>query len=653
MIYEYANADGSIDSVEYDDSKKISQEKIKDILQESFSRFPYTVDIEYVNNWKDVFKINFPDGKPFQHIYICGKGTTPGGRKNLKNEQRIQTKAKYFNYVYEKQNSGTPCVFLGVYERDNSLLFCTWKVKKSDTPNDENPISKQVKIASIARAMKEGYYQQPKGEGEFVYIFKPAFLYFYLNNCDWLNETKINHLNINNTFETDETTDSDSLDITFHTDLFSEFKRNQIIFGAPGTGKSYLLDRQRMELIGKNNEEDYIRTTFYPEYSYANFVGTYKPVMSDEIQIGQDHEIEYIISTLKNKNKTAQEMYDLLYDKFSNDEISLKTLCVLLGLSNDQMFTSKDMTGAVTTDNELERSIGSNLNKYIDLRLMNEKSSKITYEFVPGPFLQVYVNAIKNAQTDEPRPFLLIIEEINRANAAAVFGDIFQLLDRGENNISTYPIQATEDIKKYLSMELGGTPENYSKLYIPDNMFIWATMNSADQGVYPLDTAFKRRWNFTYLDIDENEDDIQGKYVKIGKTGQCFEWNELRKAINWFLSDQNINEDKLIGPYYISREIVVPSIGNEIDSSEFCDIFKNKVLMYLFEDAAKHIRKKIFQDSKYGYNRFSSVCEAFDEQGINIFNPEIRKKVRLQLEKNYAVDDEVSDKDLSEIDNNK
>ena len=109
----------------------------------------------------------------------------------------------------------------------------------------------------------------------------------------------------------------------------------------------------------------------------------------------------------------------------------------------------------------------------------------ITYSYVPGPFMRTYVKALQNSRTDAPKPFLLVIEEINRANVAAVFGDVFQLLDRGDDEVSEYPIQASEDIKKYLAGELGGNPDDYAEIRIPDNMFIWATMNSADQGRIP------------------------------------------------------------------------------------------------------------------------------------------------------------------------
>lgn len=357
------------------------------------------------------------------------------------------------------------------------------------------------------------------------------------------------------TEDDDETLTDDSRAVNFLTGLQTDFPLNRILFGAPGTGKSFTINNDRKTLLGKTNEADYERVTFHPDYSYANFVGTYKPV------------------------------------------------------------PCKDDDG----------------------------KSAITYKYVPGPFMRVYVKALKNAMSESPRPFLLVIEEINRAEVAAVFGDIFQLLDRGDNGVSEYPIQASEDIKAYLaeSLEPGfkdadnetreAMLQKYDKIRIPDNMFIWATMNSADQGVFPMDTAFKRRWDFTYLGIDDNDTELQGKYVVMGSTNmQRVEWNTLRKAINEYLADQKINEDKQLGPYFIPRRIVVPADGGEnIDSDKFCEVFKNKVLMYLFEDAAKQKRPSLFKGSARGSSRYSNICKAFDEQGIGIFADDIQTKAKL------------------------
>ncbi len=420
--------------------------------------------------------------------------------------------------------------------------------------------------------------------------------------------------------------------LCFKTGCNSTFSRNRIIFGAPGTGKSYTVNSDRKELLGEENEVDYERVTFHPDYSYANFVGTYKPVMiSSEKTHLMDKDTDYVITVLNDKEKSAQEKYDILFERFKDD--NLTRLPVLLGLYTDELFKTRKQDGSdAANDNSVERNHGRAIRKYVNLITGREQVSDIAYEYVPGPFMRVYVNALKGAMAGDQRPHLLIIEEINRANVAAVFGDVFQLLDRDEEGVSEYPIQTTEDIRKYLAKELGGKPEDYARIRIPDNMFIWATMNSADQGVFPMDTAFKRRWDFTYLGIDDSDEDIRGKYVVVGsKERQRIEWNELRKAINEFLASEKINEDKQLGPYFIARSIVVPADGgDEIDSKRFCDVFKHKVLMYLFEDAGKQKRGKLFEGSAKGQSRYSKICEAFDEQGIGIFHGDIQANVKVQ-----------------------
>lgn len=319
-------------------------------------------------------------------------------------------------------------------------------------------------------------------------------------------------------------------EIKFSTDYQSEFPRNRILFGAPGTGKSFTLNHEKDVLLADGGE--YERVTFHPDYSYANFVGTYKPV------------------------------------------------------------PCKDSDG----------------------------KDAITYSYVPGPFMRTYVKALQNSRTDDPKPFLLIIEEINRANVAAVFGDVFQLLDRGDDEVSEYPIQASEDIKKYLADKLGGNPDDYAEIRIPDNMFIWATMNSADQGVFPMDTAFKRRWDFTYLGIDDGEAEIVGKKVILGQGDyrRIVEWNALRKAINNELLTYKVNEDKLMGPYFISKKNLPE--GEMFDPAAFTRIFKNKIIMYLFDDAAKQKRITLFGGcDENAKNQYSKICKEFDQKGVCIF----------------------------------
>lgn len=185
---------------------------------------------------------------------------------------------------------------------------------------------------------------------------------------------------------------------------------------------------------------------------------------------------------------------------------------------------------------------------------------------------------------------------------------------------SEYPIQASEDIKVYLAKELGGNPKDYAKIRIPDNTFVWATMNSADQGVFRMDTVFKRRWDFTYLDIDDSETGVIGKKVILGQgePRRVVEWNALRKAINNELLTYKVNEDKLMGPYFISKKNLPE--GEIIDPVVFSRIFKNKVIMHLFDDAAKQKRPSLFAGCRdKNKNLYSQICREFDTKGVYIF----------------------------------
>jgi len=259
---------------------------------------------------------------------------------------------------------------------------------------------------------------------------------------------------------------------------------------------------------------------------------------------------------------------------------------------------------------------------------MGEDGNSIRYDFVPGPFMRVYVDAIKSGRTGSPKAHLLLIEEINRAKVAAVFGDVFQLLDRDGDGVSEYEIQASEDIRRYLAKELGGLPDNYNKIKLPNNMFIWATMNSADQGVFPMDTAFKRRWNFEYLGINESEEEIigVGKIVLPGEP-DAVEWNAVRRAINdRMASEYRINEDKLMGPFFLAKKVIASDEnGMIIDAEKFMEAFKSKVIMYLYEDAVKQRKHDFFNGCDS--SKYSSVCEAFEEKGMAIFGTSVKNAV--------------------------
>jgi hypothetical protein len=230
----------------------------------------------------------------------------------------------------------------------------------------------------------------------------------------------------------------------------------------------------------------------------------------------------------------------------------------------------------------------------------NEKLEPlIDYSFVPGPFLELLIKALLAQKNNTNCNFMLIIEEINRANVASVFGDVFQLLDRKEDGSSEYPIVFNTDIRNYLRSK--GISD--SDIRLPSNFFIWATMNNADQGVLPLDSAFKRRWSFEYISINATEEKLDGRPIQFRE--KCYEWNSFRKSINSTLKSK-VNEDKLIGPFFMNKTELINS-----------EAVKNKLLLYLREDVLRHNPEYLFS---YELNTFTDISEAYDDKlNGNIF----------------------------------
>ncbi|WP_417118859.1 McrB family protein [Olsenella phocaeensis] len=324
--------------------------------------------------------------------------------------------------------------------------------------------------------------------------------------------------------------------------------RNLIFFGAPGTGKSYELNKLAVGTAdepGCFDKTNVTRVTFHPDYTYAQFVGCYKP-------------------------------YSEVKEQGEGDPAS-------------------------------------------------KIEEEITYRFVPGPFLETYIKAVQNPGTN----YLLVIEEINRANPAAAFGDIFQLLDRKADGTSEYEVATPIEMRNYLRVFLPEYATNAhisdpmkliseqmrlkaetERLCLPPNLYIWATMNSADQGVFPMDTAFKRRWDFHYMDIDAGSAAIGRYRVPVAGHGGLVSWDELRRGINRVLLEAGINEDKLLGPFFISP----PRLE---DAEHFTETFQDKVLLYLFEDAVKTKKSKVF--SREGTLTYSLVCKDFREKGERAF----------------------------------
>ena len=246
-----------------------------------------------------------------------------------------------------------------------------------------------------------------------------------------------------------------------------------------------------------------------------------------------------------------------------------------------------------------------------------DENSIVTYQFRPGPF----TNALIKAKTLPNAHICLVIEEINRAPASAVFGELFQLLDRNGNGESTYKIDAADpDMLMYINEQLRtvGVSE-LTQLEIPANLSILATMNSSDQAVMPLDTAFKRRWSFEYVKIDFNNPEVPRTVIDIQTKNGSFSiaWPELATIINDLLIDIGVTEDRLIGPFFLAPKELSDSASTNL-------ALNGKLFVYLWDDVLRHLgHTKLFSPS---YKTFGQVSHAFNK-GKPIFNSLIESKI--------------------------
>jgi len=305
----------------------------------------------------------------------------------------------------------------------------------------------------------------------------------------------------------------------------------QIFYGAPGTGKSHTI-------LERTEHEDVIRTTFHPDTDYSTFVGAYKPTTIDA------------------------------------------PVMTVIG------------TKAVPVENE----DGS-----------PRIEPKIIYEFVNQAFLQAYVKAWEKYSKggfDNAQKQFLVIEEINRGNCAQIFGDLFQLLDRNNAGFSDYPIKADADMAKQLKKQLKDLtiedPDAINSLYkgedivsqvlngelllLPKNLYIWATMNTSDQSLFPIDSAFKRRWDWQYMPIANG---FENWYISVDD--YKFDWWLFLQKINKLIGATTHSEDKKLGYYFCKAK------NKEIDAN----LFVSKVIFYLWND--------VFKDYEFANSVFDDI----------------------------------------------
>lgn len=368
--------------------------------------------------------------------------------------------------------------------------------------------------------------------------------------------------------------------------LPSNLTLQQIYYGAPGTGKSKTIKDLTFG-------ESVIRTTFHPDSDYASFVGTYKPI---------------------------------------TEEVDLR-----------------DCYGKKVIDEETNEVV---------------KEERIAYKFIPQAFLEAYVEAWKKLGSSKKQ--YLIIEEINRGNCAQIFGDLFQLLDRNEYGFSDYPIVADKDMQKYLEKEFAGweitNKDEINQLYgeanmvnlimkgerlvLPSNLYIWATMNTSDQSLFPIDSAFKRRWDWKYVPIREGRDKETNAplnwYINTGD--KQYKWWSFISKVNELIGSLTNSEDKKLGYFFCKAK------DGEIDA----DLFVSKVIFYLWNDVFKDygFDDKDFQDEEGKILSFDRFYE--DKNGktnVDIANVELFLE-NLGVEKasfnKKEEDDDVDDEDSIE-----
>ncbi|MDN2663283.1 AAA family ATPase [Psychromonas sp. 14N.309.X.WAT.B.A12] len=256
----------------------------------------------------------------------------------------------------------------------------------------------------------------------------------------------------------------------------------------------------------------------------------------------------------------------------------------------------------------------------------NDSSKRqITYQFRPGPF----TNALIEALTFSSEHVYLIIEEINRAPAAAVFGELFQLLDR-LNGASKYEIDATDpDMLDYINNQLP-IDKVITKISIPANLSLLATMNSSDQAVMPMDTAFKRRWNFKYIKIDFDNVDVPSNNFRIPTIEGVYDisWSNFAQIINETLIKCHVAEDRLLGPFFLNKNEVA-------DEESTKNTLSGKLFVYLWDDILRHLgHTKVFSPS---YKTFGDLSNAFHEDQP-IFNSQVEDAIKENGEEVIAED---------------
>ena len=389
-----------------------------------------------------------------------------------------------------------------------------------------------------------------------------------------------------------------------------------IYFGSPGTGKSH---KVKTDVLKEVPEEQIFRTTFHPDSDYASFVGCYKPVCHSTKPLS-DRTIDY--------DRLVTRLRETLGEHPSN----LTAAFALFGFECRESILDMEKSGEHTISKLVEDAYKPNTTYDTTIRAGMQikeetavpEASRISYEFSPQVFTKAYCKAWKNPD----RQIYLVIEEINRGNCAQIFGDLFQLLDR-KDGVSEYPIDADTDLRLYLETELAKAEDGETdgsrgieggKLSLPSNLNIIATMNTSDQSLFPMDSAFKRRWEWKYiptaapkgkdrqmeLAIENTIETKDGRKINAGNYE--YSWKDFLSKINDKILNVTHSEDKQLGYWFMKPDDGTDNIS--IGS------FVSKVVFYLWNDVFKDMGARDtnpFTIKVNGKNELMSFNSFFEE----------------------------------------
>lgn len=347
-----------------------------------------------------------------------------------------------------------------------------------------------------------------------------------------------------------------------------------------------------------------------------------------------DFEADSNIEYFEHSNNVDQSFHQIIYYGAPGTGKSHKIKAQLEGVSKENLFRT-----TFHPDSDYSTFVGAykptkgkrplyGLNGGLTVRLNDGgdlSEDVITYKFIPQAFLNAYMRAY---QTEDK--VYLIIEEINRGNCAQIFGDLFQLLDRGADGKSDYTIKADADLRVFLEEELGEDNPGIKdgELCLPSNLYIYATMNTSDQSLFPIDSAFKRRWDWEYEPIKYKNTDW-----KIVIDGTEYSWTSFQRKINDKILSATNSEDKMLGDYFVN-----PSDGIITDK-----VLLNKILFYLWNDVCKDGEGDIFKISETEEVSFSELYGNEGKQKL------ISMMDYLNISKFDNNEDDIDDGDDTEI----